>query len=70
VSAVLQHIPLIDPLNDRQLKILRWIGDGCPPDVMDGYTYKHTARSLQDRKLVYISKRSGRWAAISAGEIL
>jgi hypothetical protein len=30
---------------------------------MNGYTYKHTARSLQDRKLVHISKRDGTWTA-------
>lgn len=51
------------PLNPRQLDVLRWIADGCPKDVMQGYTYKTTAVALQSRQLVEVSKRGGQWRA-------
>jgi len=35
------------PLNDRQLEVLRWVGDGCPDGVMEGYSYKTTAVALE-----------------------
>lgn len=54
---------LTDPLNERQLAVLRWIADGCPPGVFEGHIYKRTAGSLRDRKLVTISRAGGNWSA-------
>jgi hypothetical protein len=51
-------------LNERQVQVLRWIGDGCPEGVMAGYTYKTTAIALQGRRLVVVSKRHGVWSAV------
>src|SRR6266545_6269435 len=51
------------PLNDRQTQVLQWIADGCPDNVMDGHSHKHSAAVLRDRKLVEISKRGGVWQA-------
>jgi hypothetical protein len=72
-AACLQHDPLNDcqdvvmrltaSLNDRQLQVLRWIADGCPSGVMTGHGHKGTARALQDRRLVKISKRDDVWSA-------
>jgi hypothetical protein len=51
------------PLTAWQVEVLAWIGQGCPDGVMSGRSYKHTARALQDRKLVVIDKRKGGWTA-------
>jgi hypothetical protein len=56
-------VNLTAPLTDRQLQVLRWIGDGCPPGVMDGFSYKTTAIALQGRRLVAVSKKKGIWRA-------
>jgi hypothetical protein len=53
-----------DPLTDRQLEVLRWIADHCPDDVMSGNTHKSSARALESRQLVKISKRNGAWSAV------
>lgn len=54
---------LTDPLNDRQLEVLRWIDEGCPQGVTTGSTYKKSAQALQDRWLVKISKTDDSWSA-------
>jgi hypothetical protein len=54
---------LSDPLNERQLQVLRWIGEGCPAGFLEGSSYKRTAAALQDRKLVIVSRRGGGWSA-------
>jgi hypothetical protein len=51
------------PLNARQVDVLRWIANGCPPGVMEGHSYKTTAVALQDRRLVVVSKKGGVWSA-------
>jgi hypothetical protein len=51
-------------LNARQFEVLRWIADGCPADVVEGYSHKTTAVALQSRRLVNISKRGGVWRAV------
>jgi hypothetical protein len=51
------------PLNDRQLEVLRWIGDGCPDGVIEGYSHKTTANALGNRRLVTVSKKGGVWQA-------
>lgn len=54
---------LKDPLNHRQVEVLRWIKEGCPDGRWSDFTYKTTASALQSRRLVEISKRSGTWKA-------
>jgi hypothetical protein len=51
------------PLNQTQLRTLRWIADGCPDGVMVGETHKISARALQGRRLVKIARHGGRWSA-------
>lgn len=50
------------PLNTRQLDVLRWISDGCPDGRWTDFTYKTTAKSLQNRRLVIVTKKGG-WSA-------
>lgn len=54
---------LTDPLNNRQIEVLRWIAAGCPDGVMAGHSHKTTARALQARRLITISKGNGEWFA-------
>ena len=51
------------PLNEVQQKVLRWVGDGCPTGVMQGHSYKRTARALQDRRLVTVRRGPEGWSA-------
>jgi hypothetical protein len=51
------------PLNPRQLEVLQWISDGCPPNTMSGDTHKLSAQALKNRRLVTVSKRGGVWIA-------
>jgi hypothetical protein len=50
-------------LNDTQLAVLRWIADGSPAGVMDGYGYRVSAAALRTRGLIKISGRSTTWRA-------
>lgn len=50
-------------VNEKQLHVLQWIADGCPDEVMEDDTYKTTAAALKSRKLVMVSRKSGRWSA-------
>lgn len=61
---------LDNPLNQRQLDVLKWINDGCPDGRWTDYTFKTTAQSLASRRLVTVSKRGGTWKAaiLPAGE--
>ena len=45
-------VALKDPLNHRQVEVLRWISEGCPDDRWTDFTYKTTASALQSRRLV------------------
>jgi hypothetical protein len=51
------------PLNDRQFRVLSWIGNGCPDGVWSDHTYKASALALQNRHLAVVSKRGGVWRA-------
>lgn len=53
------------PVNARQLKVLRWVADGCPEGqwAADDYTYKTTARALKGRGLVTIKGHGLTWRA-------
>lgn len=59
---------ITDPLNGRQVEVLRWIGDGCREGVMTGTSHKTTAAALQARRLVEISRRGGTWTAALTAE--
>ena len=56
-------VALKDPLNNRQVEVLRWISEGCPDGRWTDFTYKVTALALQSRRLVEVSKRGGAWSA-------
>jgi hypothetical protein len=56
-------VPLATPLNQRQLEVLGWIGDGCPDGRWTDFTFKTTAGALAWRRLVAVSKRGGVWSA-------
>jgi hypothetical protein len=50
-------------LNDAQVTVLRWIGSGCQPGVMEGYSHRISAVALQSRRLVRISGKGKTWRA-------
>lgn len=52
-----------DPLKEHQLLVLRRIGDGDDLSGPDGVDQRHSARALQTRRLVDISRRGGVWRA-------
>lgn len=51
------------PLNDRQVQVLRRIGQGCPDGTWRDFTYKTTALALAARGLVTVDKRRNTWNA-------
>ncbi|NMM92383.1 hypothetical protein B2J88_50515 [Rhodococcus sp. SRB_17] len=56
-------VALDTPLNNRQLEVLRWVGEQCPPREWPDSTYKTVAAALQNRRLITVSKKGGRWTA-------
>jgi hypothetical protein len=58
-------------LNEVQLTVLRWVADGSPAGVMDGYGYRISAAALRTRGLIKLSGRSATWQAriTRAGEL-
>lgn len=56
-------VALDAPLNDRQLDVLGWVGQGCPAREWPNSTYKTVAVALQNRRLLTISKKGGTWQA-------
>ncbi|MDW5330665.1 hypothetical protein [Plantactinospora sp. KLBMP9567] len=52
-----------DPLKEHQLLLLRRIGDGDDLSGPEGVDQRHSARALQTRRLVDISRRGGVWRA-------
>jgi hypothetical protein len=50
-------------LTERQVSILRWIADGCPPGVTEGDFHRISAAALRNRGLVTITGRGATWAA-------
>lgn len=54
------------PLTPRQIDVLRWISDGCPPGCWDDNTHKTSARALAARGLAIVGRpksSSGAWTA-------
>ena len=52
-----------DALTEQQRAILKWIGDGCPADVMPDDSHRISAAALRRRGLVRITGRGPTWAA-------
>lgn len=50
-------------LNSLQMSVLSWIADGCPPDVVAGYSHRITAKALQTRGLIAIEGKRQAWTA-------
>jgi hypothetical protein len=50
-------------LNEPQVRLLRWIADGCPAGVMEGESHRISAAALRSRGLVAISGRGPTWDA-------
>jgi hypothetical protein len=50
-------------LNEKQVAVLTWVGEGCPDDRWSDFTYKTTAVALQSRRMVTVSKHAGGWSA-------
>ena len=53
------------PINDAQMSVLKWIGDGCPSGVYPPGDSKHvvSALALRNRGLVTTSGRGRQWSA-------
>ena len=56
-----------DRLSDRQLLLLRRIAGGDDLSGPDGVDQRNSARGLQTRRLVDISRRGGTWRARVTG---
>src|SRR5947208_16761049 len=56
-------VDIAAPLKPHQVEVLRWVEAGCLDAGMPGDGAKHTARALQGRRLVTVSRRDGRWSA-------
>jgi hypothetical protein len=54
-----------ETLTQRQVDVLRWIGDGCPIGVMveEGFPERITAAALRNRSLVTTEGRDPAWSA-------
>ena len=50
-------------VNERQLAVLKWISEGCPPGVWADDSYKASVAALRSRRLVKITKGRGHWSA-------
>lgn len=50
-------------LNDVQVRVLRWIAEGCPDGVMEGTAHKISAAALRSRDLVRIKGHGKAWSA-------
>jgi excisionase family DNA binding protein len=53
----------VGKLSERQLLVLRWIGDGCPEGTWPDESHKHTARALASRGLAEVRRRNKVWTA-------
>jgi len=50
-------------LNERQIAVLRWIGEGCPDRNWPDESHKNTARALASRGLAEVGRKSKVWTA-------
>lgn len=62
-----EYRAFVDPrVNARQLEVLEWIADGCPPGRWAQYdiSYKTSSAALASRDLVVLKGRSRNWSAL------
>jgi hypothetical protein len=50
-------------LSEQQVKVLRWVADGCLDGAWKDFSYKRTAYALADRGLVTVDRRRHTWRA-------
>jgi hypothetical protein len=50
-------------LTERQLAVLRWVGDGCPAGDWPDETHKLTARAMSYRGLLVVGRKQKVWTA-------
>jgi hypothetical protein len=50
-------------LNEAQIAVLRWIADGCPDGVMEGFEHRISAAVPRTRDLVPVSGHGKTWRA-------
>lgn len=51
------------PLNERQMEVLRWIAEGCPTGWWTDFSYKTTCYALDSRGLADVDRRRESWSA-------
>lgn len=52
------------PLDDRQLAVLRWVGDGCPDGPLAVPANKNRAQALANPGLVEVKRGKPGWRAV------
>jgi len=50
-------------LNEVQVTVLRWVGEGCPDNGVDGVSARISAGALRNRGLLRTSGRGPTWKA-------
>lgn len=50
-------------LNDKQLEVLSWVGDGASADQYEGFAHRVVARALHNRRLIEVKGRGLNWQA-------
>lgn len=51
------------PLSVLQSEVLKWINDGCPGGVFEGYSHRIAARALADDRYITITGKGPTWTA-------
>lgn len=51
------------PLSVLQSEVLKWINDGCPGGVFEGYSHRIAARVLADDRYITITGKGPTWTA-------
>jgi excisionase family DNA binding protein len=54
-------------LTERQLEVLRWVGDGCPARDWPDESHKLTARAMSYRGLLVVGRKQKVWTATITG---
>jgi hypothetical protein len=51
------------PLSVLQAKVLKWVNDGCPGGIFEGYSHRISARALADDRYITITVKGPTWTA-------
>lgn len=51
------------PLSFLQSKVLKWVNDGCPGSIFEGYSHRIAARALADDRYITITGKGPTWTA-------